>query len=148
MAPRARRALWIVTVLAMAVIVLGVFFGETVWLVATTRRVVYPEHGEPTLAHEGHIRGWYTVRRFGGEKHGLQVMFYEKTGFIAFEGFYDDGRPVRETHWNYHGKLIQQVRKDPGKPDAEWKSGPPWWWDKEDQVDPTAPWWEQPRKRD
>ena len=135
--PSTRRAKLVLVVLVAVLVVFGALFGEPVWRGPTSKRIPYPLPGEESQWHEDNIQGWYTVRRWSRTrtitKHGTQRMFYVDTGLKAFEGEYEDGYAVQETHWNGSGKVIQQYERRAGSPQGTWKTSPPWLWGVEDQ---------------
>ena len=83
---------------------------------------------------------------------GREVAYYVGNGFKARERLVV-GAEQRTTKWNYDGKVREQsvwIGDDFGE-QSVWidlpggwmgKHSPPWWWGVEDQIEPTAPWWE------
>ena len=75
--------------------------------------------------------------------HGSSVGYWEENGFKSGQAHYRHGHKVRFTFWNFDGTVSWQlydVVKNGKRVTERSKSSPPWWWDVEDQTEPTAPW--------
>jgi len=88
------------------------------------------------------VSGWYTRRRWtrnsGQVKHGVEVVFYDRSGYRAIEHEWIHGRCVRETYWNLDGTLREQARN--GEAGSERRTSEPWWPESAHQSAPSAPW--------
>ena len=91
------------------------------------------------------IRGWETVKRGRGNRHGPLVAYYVENGHKAIEGVYENGNLVWVTKWKLDGRvmsLAQDVRNVGGSTgQVEIKATHPWWWGVQDQTEPTDPQW-------
>ncbi len=145
MASRPLRARVVLAVIALAVIGLGVWAWEPVWLWATTKRVF-----EESSCGGKKIRGWHTVSRWTGDDLGFRLFFVEN-GWLRAEGTGDDPFE-RVTNWNMDGEVVHQayaVDYDGGVWTRSRRivvtsmggKGPPWLWGVSDQTAPTMPAW-------
>ena len=142
MASRTRRAKVVLGVIAVALVGLGVWAWEPVWMWATTRDSLgwgsasWQEPGKEVQRAVVRLSIW------NGKKHGKTRAWYVESGTLASEGDYRNGSPVSVTHWNNDGTVREQ---------RGWRDGvrlpkrtsPPWLWGVTDQTEPTMPEWMQ-----
>ena len=133
---------------AVAVIGLGVFAREPLFWWATTSTVaVDGAHVPGSFSSRRQVRGYQRIKRWDpGVRHGRQVVWYVKTGMIAWEGYAVDGHIARETCYRSNGMVMSQNRP-PARPTGMLSSGPdtrltpPWRWGVTDQTSPSMPAW-------
>ena len=75
------------------------------------------------------------------EPYGIQRMWYVENGFLASE--YEWGRNkvgriliLKATEWSFNGTIMLQIGEIRSR-----KESSPWWWDVQDQTEPTDPQW-------
>ena len=92
----------------------------------------------------GAIRGFATWdSRFRGAKpldRHRAVSWYEDNGF-KYSVTFLDGLEFCVTKWNHDGLVDSQMRNRFGTIQTQFNNSPPWWWEAQDQIAPTAPWW-------
>ena len=101
-----------------------------------------PNKGFSVWLNEKDVSGWETVTLSGQARipHLRRVTYYVDNGFLAQEGFYENGWPVAVTQWDFDGTVQVQIKQDETGKSLK-KESPPWWWNVADQTKPTAPWW-------
>ena len=93
----------------------------------------------------GHpVRGFATfVSTQGGKlRHGKTLEYYQSSGKKAREFEYEYGSIRKRTIWRLDGSIQYQQAADGSR-----RRDPPFWWGKEPEVKPSAPWWKPDRKR-
>ncbi len=141
-----RRAKLVLLVLAFALVWLGVWAWldeGPLWRWVMTDRV-YVVDRPPGYSPR---RGWETVSRWSGEKHGRRVMFDPRTGWKIQEDRFADGVQLEISLWNGASLVRQAWRDDFGTKVAgsgvrtKKKTSPPWLWGVTDQTEPAMPAW-------
>ncbi len=155
MASRTRRTRVVLAVVALAVIGLGVWRGEAVYWLVTTRTVVTwyspsvdirtPE-GVIQTREKHAARGIDRYSRWTGKAHGWSRNWYTETGKLRCETKLHDGGLVRLTAWRFDGSVDKQIRStgpsnSNGSTPVEEKTKAPWWWGVTAQTEPTMPAW-------
>ncbi len=135
---RPKAAKIILALIAIGVVVLGIFCWEQVWMLVITTEVPIEWKGSDLEL----IRGRSQVKRWDRDrKHGRTIAWYVKTGWKAHESEHREGTS-RQTYWNFNGTVNRQLNSAKMRL-VIYKRSPPWLWDVTDQSEPTAPWWKE-----
>ncbi len=133
-----RRAKLVLLVLAVALVGLGVWAWEPLWMWATTKTVTRPP---ATRNWDGlRVRSYAIVKRWRDFPPERTVEFYEKTGFKSMEVEWR-AAPFRWTTWNVDGSVAEQNQADIDGHPIIHRDSPPWLWGVTDQTEPTMPAW-------
>ncbi len=98
-----RRAKLVLLVLAVALIGLGVWAWEPLWMWVTTKKVLFPEAIITNASGRFRIRGWASDSRWTGSQHGWQRTWYVETGFKAEATLWNRGIKIQSTVWSPDG---------------------------------------------
>ena len=146
MASRPRRAKVALAVVALALVALGVWRGEAVWLWVMTKRIPWAT----TINRAGgshQLRGWQTVKRWSpGTRHGPRIVYYVDSGYRASEATYVDGSVTTQNIWNPDGSVLYQTtyldaNGNYMRKGQKANKSPPWLWGVTDQTEPSMPAW-------
>ncbi len=151
-----RRAKLVLLVLAVALVGLGVWAWEPLWMWVMTKTVLVEhlpsvdrvqtlDRAEKWVSYAR--RGTYSVERWIGGFHGWYRVWFTETGKLACEMYFRHHWPVRRTVWWFDGTVAEQTRPIgvPNESDdsvaLETKTEAPWWWNATDQTEPSMPEW-------
>ena len=126
---------WFCLALGLVLVLVLSFFGQDLWKLVTTKRVYWWR-----IEFEGALAGWETVSRFTENKRaGPFFTWRAENGLLHSSGWYR-ASSYRHTTWAIDGSVRSQWWLEDGMELGQ--SRPPWRWEAEPQLEPTAPWLE------
>ena len=146
MASRTRRARVVLAVVAMAVVGLGVWRGEAVYLGVTTKRYFKERtssYDDVRFPSPPATRGWTRVRRWDNHPT-MEALWYVETGYESANLAFDRNGYVQMTQFAPDGNVLRQMWQygSGGTYRLKWtRFSPPWFWSVTDQTEPTIPAW-------
>ena len=105
----------------LALVAVVVPTAKPVWVLVTTRSIPMPTAREnepwepksiPMSVNPDVGRGWIRVKRWADPPvaHGTAAWYRLSSGYKGAEHFFEDGGPLRETHWRSDGTVLSQRR--------------------------------------
>lgn len=143
-------------ILALAALLL--FTWQPLWLLISTRTITHyvlvAENGRPPRPADAGpfhvVKGRMRVPRWSDryprltDIDGTTVYYYLENGFRQGDcASRSEGNNIYVdwSYWAPEGALVSQgMFLSPGE--VEVRESPPWFWDKQDQTEPSAPWWQ------